>query len=77
MTTEEKRDEYYAAVLIFESRCPAPDYAPLFEEQVVLLRASSEEDAKAKVEQYAKGEAFSYKGSRKRSCHQGQLAQNV
>lgn len=60
MTTEEKKSEYYAAVLIFESRCPAPDDEPLYEEQIVLIRATSAADAEAKAKAYAKTEEISY-----------------
>ena len=44
----DKSTQCYSAVLIFESSCPAPDYDRLYEEQIVLLRATSVEEAREK-----------------------------
>ena len=60
MTTEESATQYYSAVLVFESSSPAPGYAPLYEEQIVLFVASSEAEARAKAIAYGQQEEFSY-----------------
>lgn len=58
MTTEETK--YYSAAVVFESNNPAPDYDTLYEEQVILLRATSQAEAEAKVRQYAEDGKHSY-----------------
>lgn len=60
MSIEKSATRYYSAVLVFENSSPAPDHPPLYEEQIVLLVASSEEDARAKALAYGTGEEFSY-----------------
>ena len=58
MTTEEAR--YYSAIVVFESNNPAPDDDTLYEEQVILLRATSRAEAEAKASQYAEDGKHSY-----------------
>lgn len=56
----EKETQYYSAVLIFESSCPAPDYDVLYEEQIILIAANSKEQARGKAIAYGKQEEHSY-----------------
>ena len=56
----DKSTQCYSAVLIFESSCPAPDYDRLYEEQLVLLRATSIEEAREKANAYGKQAEHSY-----------------
>ncbi len=51
---------FYIAVILYESSSDAPEYMPLYEESFVLIKATSEEEAWAKAQNYGKGEEVSY-----------------
>lgn len=55
----------YAAVLLFETSCLSPSYKPLYEEEIVLIEASSEEAAKRSAVEYAKQQECSYENQYK------------
>jgi len=50
----------YVAVLVAESSSDAPDYEPLYEESLVLIRAASDEAAAARAEELGVEEQTSY-----------------
>lgn len=50
----------YSAVILYVSTAPAVDRVPLYEEEVVLIEARSEEEAKHKAIEYAKQQETSY-----------------
>jgi hypothetical protein len=51
----------YIAVLLYESSSPDPSYTPTFEECFVLLRADSDEQARARAEQHSRASETSFK----------------
>ncbi len=54
---------YYIAVLLYESSVESaqlPEFKPLYEETFVLIRASSVEEAREKVNRYTQREQASY-----------------
>jgi hypothetical protein len=52
---------YYGAVLVFKSSSDNLDYQPLYEEEVCLVEASSEDEAKECAIQIGKSRETSYK----------------
>lgn len=48
---------------MFESNSPAPEHPPLYEERIILLRATSDADAIERAKQYADSEQFSYQNA--------------
>jgi hypothetical protein len=52
---------FYIAVLLYEASSPDPAYTPTFEECFVLLRADSDEQARARAEQHSRASETSYK----------------
>ena len=52
--------DYYAAVLMFETSSDASDYKPLYSEEIMLIKAPSEEQARASAKTCAKGQETSY-----------------
>lgn len=61
MNTEEQATAFYSAVVVFENSSPAPGHPTLYEEEVILMTAESEEEAQAKAISYAKASEFCYK----------------
>lgn len=57
---EGSRQSYYAAVLVFESSSNEDNHQPLYEESVVLVEASSEENAEERAIQLGKAQETSY-----------------
>jgi len=53
--------ETYFARLLNVSSSREPDYRPLHEESFILVRASSEKEARARAEQYGRQSAHQYK----------------
>jgi hypothetical protein len=55
MATQHTRptQTYYIAILLYESAAPLPDYVPLYEESILLLIATSQEEAEDKARRYA------------------------
>ncbi|EDX82539.1 hypothetical protein S7335_1243 [Synechococcus sp. PCC 7335] len=51
---------FYAAVLVFETSSDAPGYKPLYSEEIMLIEATSEEQASASAKACAKGQETSY-----------------
>ena len=54
-------NEYYVAVVVYESASDSPDYTPLYEECITLIKASSEDEARSKVEELSKNRSTKYK----------------
>ncbi len=52
--------EYYVAVVVYESASESPDYTPLYEECITLVKASSEDEARSKVETLGKNRGTKY-----------------
>lgn len=59
--TMPKPNKRYTAVILYVATAPALDEAPLYEEEVVLIEAHSEAEAKHKAIEYAKQQETSYK----------------
>ena len=53
-------NSYYAAVIIYETSSPSTTYKPLYEEEVALIEASSEEEAKERAISHANEQETSY-----------------
>jgi ABC-type antimicrobial peptide transport system permease subunit len=51
----------YVAVLVYESSSAAPDYKALFEESFMLVKATSVEEARQKIQQYADSHTSTFK----------------
>lgn len=58
---EEQKLTFYIAVVVYESSSDAPNYQPLYEEDFVLIKAYSQEDAKQKTSQWARQQQTTYK----------------
>jgi hypothetical protein len=52
--------EFYVGVLVIESTSEAADYAPLYEESFVLIKAESQQEAREKAIEYGKQHETSY-----------------
>ncbi len=52
--------EYYVAVVVYESASESPDYTPLYEECITLVKASSKDEARSKVEALVKHRCTKY-----------------
>ncbi|MBE9079737.1 DUF4288 domain-containing protein [Romeria aff. gracilis LEGE 07310] len=52
--------QFYIAIVLYESASTASDYQSLYEEEMVLVEASTEEEARAKGLEYAKHQESSY-----------------
>ncbi|WP_437742801.1 DUF4288 domain-containing protein [Sorangium sp. So ce302] len=46
--------DLYVAVILYESWSPDPSYTPMYEECFALVRAESEEQARARAEQHSR-----------------------
>ena len=53
--------EYYVAIVVYESASESLDYTPLYEECITLVKASSEDEARSKVEALGKNRSIKYK----------------
>ena len=51
---------FYIAILVYESHSSAPTYPPLYEEEIVLLQADSDEEARTKALDYAQKQETSF-----------------
>lgn len=58
---EGSRQSYYAAVLVFESSSDEVNYQPLYEEEVLIVEAPSEDAARERAIQLGKERETSYK----------------
>jgi hypothetical protein len=58
---QDSGQSYYGAVLVFESSSDSLDYEPLYEEEILLVVASSEDEAKKYAVQLGKTREVSYK----------------
>lgn len=47
-------NDLYVAVILYESWSPDPSYTPMYEECFALVRAESEEQARARAEQHSR-----------------------
>jgi Domain of unknown function (DUF4288) len=63
MNTENEEQDliFYIAVVVYESSSNAPDYQKLYEEDYVLVQASSDEGAQQKASQIAQQKQTTYK----------------
>jgi Domain of unknown function (DUF4288) len=52
---------FYIGVIVYESSSDAPDHQKLYEEDYVLIKASSDEDAKQKAAQLSQKGQHTYK----------------
>lgn len=59
--TEEQNLSFYIAVIAYEFSSDAPHYQPLYREDFVLIKASSQEDAQQKTLQLAQKQETAYK----------------
>ena len=50
----------YVAIIIFETSSPSPDYRTLYEEEISLIEASSEEQAREKALAHGKAQETTY-----------------
>ena len=57
-------NRYYATVLLFATSSPSPNYSPLYEEEIVLIEALSEAEARVKAVEYAKEQEGTYSNER-------------
>lgn len=46
---QESEEELYVCVAVYEASSDTPNFSPLYEERFILLRASSEEEARNKA----------------------------
>ncbi|PIE18115.1 MAG: hypothetical protein CSA66_05090 [Proteobacteria bacterium] len=53
--------KYYVAVVVYESASESPDYTPLYEECISLIKASSEDEARSKAEALGRTRSAKYK----------------
>jgi hypothetical protein len=58
--TEGTETRYYAAVLVLASTTPAPDDVPTYEETVVLVPASSQDEARQRAHAHGRRQETSY-----------------
>jgi hypothetical protein len=58
--TEGTDTHYYAAVLVLVASTAAPDARPMYEETVVLLSASSQDEARGQAHAHGRGQETSY-----------------
>lgn len=58
---EQQKVSFYIAVIVYEFSSDAPQYQPLYREDFVLIKASSQEDAQQKALQIAQKEETAYK----------------
>ena len=54
------KPSFYIAVILYEAQSDAPDYEPLYEESFVLMRASTEDEAREKATVHTQGQLSSY-----------------
>lgn len=57
----DSQKSYYGAVLVYETFSDDSDYQPLYEEEILLVEASSEDEAKECAVRAAKSRETSYK----------------
>ncbi len=56
----QSKSSFYMAVILYEAQSDAPDYKPLYEESFVLIRASTEDEAREKAAIYTQEQLSSY-----------------
>ena len=52
--------EYYVAVVIYESASDSPEYTPLYEECIILIKSNSKDEAISKIENLGKKRSTKY-----------------
>ncbi len=60
---------FYIAVLLYESSSPDPSYTPTFEECFVLVRAPSDDEARARAQQHSTSRQTSFQNAAGQLIH--------
>lgn len=60
----EMNRQYYVAIILYQSLSDAPEYTPMYEESVVLVKAVDEDEARQKTELFAKNYTAQFKNEK-------------
>lgn len=55
--------QYYVAVIVYQSTSASPNYTPLYEECITVVKADTAAEAKSKVEDLAKHRSTQYQNA--------------
>lgn len=69
MPSSASQATFYVAVLLYETSSPDPAYTSTFEECFLLLRADSDEQARASAQQRSRASETSYKNADGQTIH--------
>lgn len=62
-------DNLYVAIVLYESWSPDPSYTPMYEECFTLLRAESDEQARARAKRHSRAHEICFNNSAGQEIH--------